>query len=45
MIKSIDNPYGISLEIIDLIQKGKSFTLVLDKSKFQKHTYLYPKLR
>lgn len=42
MIKSIDNPYGISLEIIDLIQKGKSFTLVLDKGKYAFEICFYP---
>lgn len=33
MIKTVDNPYGISLEIVDLIHRGKTFTLVLIKDR------------
>ena len=42
MIKTVDNPHGISLEIIDLIHSGKAFTLILNKGKITYEICFYP---
>lgn len=42
MIHTVDNPYNISLEIIDFIREGKTFTLVLQNGNKAFEMCFYP---